>query len=170
LPGWHDCYYAEPFGVCVRSNLGAQVTNGLVGQSILYRYDFYDGMADVDGVRNDPSHLNPHGIQQLRRIASWWGLLPRPEIVVQPSGNARLDQARRQAVAQRMSDLTGGAVPLSAVVVDVPDVRGTDGTEAFIERENQLREAQQASQPLLNSGTYGGSNNSNMGSQQNNGQ
>ena len=159
-----------PFGMCVRSTLGMQVTAGWVGQTVLYRYDFCDGIPGSDGRQTAAEQLNPHGERQLQKIAGWWGFLPEPRLVIQPSGNIELDAMRRKAVVLRMSQIWGTSIPADVVLTAYPDVPGTSGTEAVIQYENLLRQTEAGPQPHADSGTSGGGSGISIGTQQATGQ
>jgi hypothetical protein len=137
----------------------------LAGQSVLYPYDFCDGLPGPDGAKTSIDQLNPHGERQLHKIAGWWGLLPEPRLVIQPSGNAKLDAQRRQMVGLRMEQITGAEIPPEVVVTADPGVPGTRGTEAEIQYENLLRQTESGPQPFSETGTYGGGAGISLGSQ-----
>jgi len=167
--GWHCAECRSPFGICVRSTLNAQVLSGLQGQAVLYRYDFYDGVPDFNGTKNDPAQLNVRGEKQLRKISETWYVLPEPRLVLQPTGNPQLDAARRVYVTQRLSAYLQTAVSPEWVLVEDPDVPGTSGSEAVIHVENLRRQTQSASQPIIGGGTYGGNGSSGQGMSSQNG-
>ncbi len=135
---------------------------------VLYRYDFGDGLPGPDGGKTTVAQLNPHGERQLQKIAGWWGLLPEPRLVIQPSGNAQLDALRRQTVVLGMSKIAGVEFPSEAVMTADPGVPGTNGTEATIQYLNLLRQTEAGPQPFSDTGTYGGGGGISLGSQSNN--
>jgi hypothetical protein len=145
--GWRGCrgacfYGADPFGFCVRNALNAQVTNGLAAQLVFYRYDFVNVPTQGAAKPNDFANLNPQGRRQLLRVAEVMGRMPLPPVVIESSGNAQIDEARRQIVIAGLTDAMGSPVPAEWVVVDEPIAHPLAGIEASIIHESLLRQTE----------------------------
>ena len=145
--GYADQFEAAPLGASVQAHLKVQVCNGLAGQMVLYRYDFGVGPVSTAAL------LNPHGrkrLDEIVRIMQDHGLHP---LVIEPTGNEKLDAARRDRVLKLMAQ-TSFAVPEEWVVVAEPRSRGRDGVEALLDYQSLLRQTQ--SQGGASAGAGGG--------------
>lgn len=117
----------RPHGDAVYSAFGAQVANGHAARMILYQYDF---------TRSKPT-LNQRGYLELLEIAQRLPRTPSP-LVIQPSGDADLDAARRATVVAHLNELPF-PVPEERVVTAIPQVAGLDGIDAVRVHQRLLR-------------------------------
>lgn len=135
-------YAADPFGFCVCNALNAQVTNGLAAQLVFYRYDFVNVPTQRAAKPDDFANLNPQGRRQLLRVAEVMERMPLPPVVIESSGNSQIDEARRQVVIARLTEVMGSPLPAEWVVVDEPMAHPLAGEEATIIHENLLRQTE----------------------------
>jgi hypothetical protein len=141
--GYAENFVPRPLGASVYEPLQAQVTAGREAQMILYRYDFKEG---IDG---PPEQLNAAGMRRLYKLGPWLAETPLPLLVERTPGHPDLDEARRVAVADALSNVLMIPTPVERVVVVDPAYRGLNGDEALEVYLNQLEQTNNAAAPLL---------------------
>lgn len=130
----------RPHGDAVNSTFSIQVQNGQAARTVLYQYDFFRANAS----------LNQRGYLELLEIAERVSQTPYP-LVIQMSGDAALDAARRETVIEHLARLPF-EIPDERVVIDIPRVAGLDGIDAVLAHEGLLQLSAYGS-----GGTSGGS-------------
>lgn len=140
--GYAPLFYESPFGSQLEAHLSAQVHNGICDRMVLYQYDFFDGFS------GPPEQLNSRGLEELDRIAGFMAGVDHP-IVVERSGDGRLDEMRRMAVFDRLRQ-TGRGLADDCVVVGRPAATGLlrgspvgQSSEAESNYQNMLNHANQ---------------------------
>jgi len=107
-----------PMGTHTIGAMEYQVRKAEVENYILYRRYWV----------RDQAQLPPHGREKLEWIADKLFTESYP-VIVEPSGNADLDEARRQAVTRYLAAQLGTDAGLTVVVMNPPS-NGTEGDEA----------------------------------------
>jgi hypothetical protein len=92
---------------------------------VLYRYDFQDPQLE-----SDPAHLIPRGQLRLFKMATLLEGCVLP-VVIEPTGDPILDNARRQYVIGELAKALPEEVAAQRVVVALPAARGLMGVEAL---------------------------------------
>ena len=119
--------HAYPFGARFVNARDAQIANGIQSQLAFYDYDFAhignQGSVRLSALGNQ--HM--HKMIQLTQISKSQTLAFN--FTVQPTGNTTLDDFRRQAIYQAMTN-SGVPVTLDQIVVARPSPRGLTGTES----------------------------------------
>ena len=115
--GYPEEFEERPLGQCVCAHLKTQITNGLVGEMALYRYDF----------RNEPdadsSQLNRHGKRRLLEFVELFQCDIHPLVIESAEDDPQLDAARRAHVVAFLQEWMG-EIPEQWVVVGRPTPRG----------------------------------------------
>lgn len=116
-----------PPGASLYGVMSIQVSNGQGALMTLYAYDFLP----------DQPQLNRKGKERICRIA---GALPTNgyPVVIEPSHDPFLDEARREAVIQALA-AHPFPVPDERIVIGTPLTRGLDGVDAELVHSNLLR-------------------------------
>ena len=95
----------------------AEIDRAARDQFVVYRYEW----------QRDKSELNSFGEKHLPLIAERFACAPYP-VVVEPSGDSRLDESRRNAIAQAIAT-HGVDVPADRVVLGRSEAEGLQGVE-----------------------------------------
>jgi hypothetical protein len=142
--GYADEFCGIPFGARVQSAIKTQVCNGLAGQVVLYRYDFCSGPADSD-------RLNRHGMKHLDEVVSIMQNCGYAPLVVETSGCAEVDAARKAFILKLLAD-RGMPAPDASVVVGEPTNPGFAGKEAMLVHETLLKQTGSGGAPPVGRG------------------
>jgi hypothetical protein len=124
-------YFCEPeLGSSVYSAMQSQKAQGVIQQTILYRYDFYP--------ENSPMafELTPYGKRRLDKLASRALPFGTPLKIERCPNNAQLDETRKQMVAEYAVAANLGWSPDMICLVD--GVPGISGTEAILHYKNLM--------------------------------
>lgn len=135
--GYPELFCERPHGAYLRSHLDAQIAKGIAGQMILYRYDFYDvGLPQA-------SALKPVGHRTISKIVELATISPTP-IMIETSGDAGLDAARRATVIQAFNQMS---FPIAddQVVTIARDPFGMSGDEAAMSHQTMLQHTESSS-------------------------
>lgn len=168
LPYLQDYYWGHPGnfasapqGASVFAHFSQQVDNATIARLFLYRYDFNTGLG------GDPRRLSPYGQRRLRKLAALVLQAPSP-LRIEETGDAKLDEARRQGVLSELGKLLSTEIdPEKVVITDLAYPR-LQGAEAILHYGNLLRQTQQG--PTVRGsggasfGTFGGGGRSDSGS------
>ena len=147
--GYPEEFCELPLGARLYAHLNTQVTNAAVAQMVLYRYDFFDG------IFNDASRLNYHGLKRLKGMVRMLQSQGCPIIVEHTPEEPRLAATRRNHVLNSLQKL-GFAVPQEWVVVGEPKAAGLSGEEALGVHQRMLsQQVQPATQTPISSGAIG---------------
>jgi hypothetical protein len=95
----------------------AEMDRAARDQFVIYRYEWQRGKAE----------LNSFGEKHLPQIAEQFACAPYP-VVVEPSGDIRLDESRRGAITQLIA-IHGVEVPADRVVLGHSEAEGLQGVE-----------------------------------------
>lgn len=114
------CGCPAPLGASFHATMGTQIQNGIAARMVLYHFDFCPG----EGV------LTPRGRRQLFKIAQRLPRVAAP-ILIQPTGDNDLDEARRACVLDELSALSF-SVPEEQVQTAFRTVRALEGPDAMV--------------------------------------
>ena len=128
--GYPEEFCERPFGSLVHAQLAAQINNGMAAQMVLYRYDFIPGQAS----------LKPRGEIQLRKMANVLLFHAFP-LIIEGTGTAALDQARRESVTVFLASLDC-SVTEQQIVTSGWLTRGLSGEEALRIYQNRLKQTE----------------------------
>ncbi len=106
----------QPAGTFTCQWTDAQTTRAAADKFVIYRYEWIEGK------------LSPFGERHIPEIAHQLPLVPWP-VVVEPSGDAKLDQERRLAVFAALSRC--GAISEDRIVLGNSEALGLPGYEAL---------------------------------------
>jgi hypothetical protein len=132
--GYPEEFCEIPLGSRVQAHLCAQMRSGLMSQCVLYMYDFQDPGDD------SAAQLKPRGLVQLQKIARILAC-DYFTVVIETSGDGKLDEARRQHVFNELASL-GYPVTDEQIVSSRVSVDGLQGAEAFDIYANLLQQTQ----------------------------
>ncbi len=160
-PGWFsrwwkpsDSQLDPPLGDAIYGAFRPQVQHGFAAMMTLYDYDF-----------TAAGRLTPRGWQQVQKISRLAEQSPAP-VLVQGSGNERIDAIRRTEVAEQ-SQRMGTPIAMQRIVIGVPQAIGLQGEESTAVYTTLIRQTQTggkpstASAPVSNTTGSGTSNSNN---------
>lgn len=131
--GYPEYFCEPPFGSKARAYFHTQIQNGLAQQLAVYNYDFFP----IDSGHGD--QLKPRGVHEVAKVARIAKMLQNEYsvVTVEPSGDAGLDEARRAAVFEHLSQM-GAPLAMEQVVTAKSAAIGRSGVESAQVFENQL--------------------------------
>jgi len=131
--GFPEEFCERPFGSSAGYYLGTQISNGLAAQMKLYHYDFFaaDSMAS--------SKLTARGRYQVQKIARLLEQHPGPIVVQRTLGQPELDESRRQAVLNAVTELGYPIVP-EQVVADYNIKPGISAVEELLMQQTLIEQ------------------------------
>ena len=141
--GYPEEFCEQPLGMALYGNLNTQIANGVAAKLVLYHFDFVDG----------GSQLNWKGRQQLAKHAAVMNGNVYPLVIEQSPDQPELDEARRAAVQQA---LTQNQSPISVdrVVVGIPTAVALPGQQAVGLNANLQRDTQAGGVSNLAPGSF----------------
>ncbi len=129
--GYANWFCEKPLGACLYAHVNTQIGNAMTARTVLYRYDFHDG------ILSDASRLNQLGRKRLKEMV--WMLQNNvyPIVIEHTPEKPGLAAARRSHVLASL-DRLNFPVPQDWVVVGDPEAYGLSGEEAFLTYEKML--------------------------------
>ena len=129
--GYADLFCEKPLGACLYAHVNTQIGNAMIARTVLYRYDFHDG------ILSDASRLNQYGRKRLKEMV--WMLQNDvcPIVIEHTPEKPGLAAARRSHVLASL-DRLNFPVPEEWVVVGDPEAYGLSGEEAILIHQKML--------------------------------
>jgi hypothetical protein len=115
-PNYFTEWQLRPFGVYNEHILGLQRRNGVAAQMVFYSYDFAQNSADGSW------RMSAIGAKDAQKIGRMWPVA-QGTILVEPTGDAQWDAARRQAAYDALV-ANGVSCSIDDVVVGSSHIQG----------------------------------------------
>ena len=141
--GYPEEFCEQPLGMALYGQLNTQIANGIAAKLALYQFDFVDG----------GSQLNWRGQQQLAKHAMAMNGNLLPLVIEQTPDEPELDEARRVAVQQALSQ-SRHQIGSDRVVVGIPTAVALPGQQAIGLNGNLVRDTQAGGPAKLQPGSF----------------
>ena len=141
--GYPEEFCEQPLGMAVNGHLNTQIANGIAAKLALYDFDFVEG----------GSQLNWKGRQQLAKHAAAMNGNLFPLVIEQTPDQPELDEARRAAVQQALTQ-SQSPISFDRVVVGIPTAIALPSQQATGLNANLLRDTQAGGVSNLAPGSF----------------